>query len=483
MRGSLLRQGLVLVLVPVSIQICFLIVLSGLLKEAEQDIVDEYHSKMVIASAHDLMHRFYEWAVLVKLYRDTKDDSVMEKCQISSASVEKELVSIEKLVAKDPDEKARFLEVSKSTRRLIDAGRRHQVALKQLGNSGATGFEMEESLRQFLIENNRFVQAEELQSAKAPLQKSSSRDAVVNFLYAGCLVIVLMGCIQVVYFSKSTVSRLRTLVDNSRRLANNESLLARVRGNDEIAHLDSVFHEMAAALVAAARHKQELMQMVSHDLKTPLTSVQMSLSALADGTYGELPETAVRQVQITEYNATRLIHLIRDLLDIDRLEAGKLQMNLEEISAADLVEKSVSAVQAYADRKNIVLAHNHTTALMTADLERLIQVIVNLLSNAVKFSPQDSTITISVEESIEWTQISVSDKGRGIPPESLSAIFDRFHQLQKEDANKHQGTGLGLAIAKAIVEAHGGQIGADSVVGEGSTFWFKIPAHQNPKTD
>lgn len=269
-------------------------------------------------------------------------------------------------------------------------------------------------------------------------------------------------------------------MENTQRLSKSKELLKPVGGSDEIAHLDKVFHEMAQSLEEAARHKQELVQMVSHDLKTPLSSVQMSLSSMADGVYGELPTPILKQIQISEFNVTRLIHLIRDLLDIDRLEAGKLDMYFQNVAVYDIINESVSAVQAFAERSKVSLVPVETSTRIDADSDRLVQVLVNLLSNAIKYSPKGGTVTVNAIDKGDSVEIQVIDNGRGIPSQFIDSIFNRFQQVSRSDATQHKGTGLGLAIAKAIVVAHHGEIGVVSREGEGSIFWIRLPVHQQP---
>lgn len=453
--------------------------LADKLREAEHDVLKEQHSKMVILSAQDLIHKFYLSGSLLHLYGQTTDEMILAKFQNSAADIKKELRTMKQMTEADEDATRRVKDVANAASVCIAAMDHYIAAVQQGKPTRSIGPEMEEALRQLIIEINDFVKAQESQSAKAPQDRARSRRAVVNLMYAGSFIFVLVGVALVVLFARGTVSRLDTLVQNTKRLSKNEPLLEPVKGGDEIAHLDGVFHDMANSLMSAAKHKQELMQMVSHDLRTPLSSVQLTLSSLAEGIFGELPEAALERIRMTEYNTTRLMHLIRDLLDIERLEAGKLDMSFQETSVREFIDQSISTVKAYAEHKNITLERDETSAMVFADPDRLVQVIVNLLSNAIKFSKKNSKITISVEEKIDCTEIQVIDQGRGIPPEKLASVFERFQQVHKEDATTHQGSGLGLAISRAIIEAHHGEIGVRSVLDEGCTFWFRIPAgHQ-----
>jgi PAS domain S-box-containing protein len=226
-----------------------------------------------------------------------------------------------------------------------------------------------------------------------------------------------------------------------------------------------------------AQMKKDFVATVSHELRTPLTSIRGSLSLLAGGALGELPDEALEVVQIAERNTLRLIALINDILDLERLEAGKLEIAVRPTAVAAVVERSIEAVRAVADQSGVAIEAPATAGTILADEDRIVQVVVNLLSNAVKFSPRGSTVTVSATpERAGFVEIAVADRGRGIPESHKDLLFQRFQQVETSDARKKGGTGLGLAISKAIVEQHGGTIAVSSRLGEGSTFTVRLPA-------
>jgi len=220
------------------------------------------------------------------------------------------------------------------------------------------------------------------------------------------------------------------------------------------------------------RLKSEFVATVSHELRTPLTSIRGSLGLLAAGVAGELPVQGRELVRLAERNAVRLTALINDILDFERLESGRAEMQLAEVGLQPLFEQSVESVRAFADEQEITLVSLPTGARVLADADRIVQVLVNLLSNAIKFSSSGREIRMWAEEQGSRMRVSVKDQGRGIPATHRQHIFERFAQVEAADK---RGTGLGLAICKAIVEHHGGRIGVESEVGVGSTFWFELP--------
>ncbi|MBX9724564.1 MAG: PAS domain-containing sensor histidine kinase, partial [Candidatus Obscuribacterales bacterium] len=222
--------------------------------------------------------------------------------------------------------------------------------------------------------------------------------------------------------------------------------------------------------------KREFVTTVSHELRTPLTSIRGSLGLLAVGALGPVAEQAMKAVKIAERNALRLVNLINDLLDIEKLEAGKMDMVFENIDTAPIFERSFESVRPFADQFGIKLElKSKENYELCADCDRLVQVVINLLSNACKYSPKDGIVEVSLSEDADMVKVSIKDNGRGIPAELLPRMFERFQQVEAADAKRKGGTGLGLAICKAIVEQHNGTIGVESDYGTGSTFWFKLP--------
>ncbi len=223
------------------------------------------------------------------------------------------------------------------------------------------------------------------------------------------------------------------------------------------------------------RMKDEFISVVSHELRTPLTSIRGSLGLLQSGTLGELPDKGRRMVEIAVSNTDRLVRLINDILDIERIESGRVTMETRRWSTADLAGTSVEAVGSMAREAGVRIETSVQADEVMVDGDRVIQVLTNLLSNAVKFSPRGSVVRLSSKRQDEQVGLTVSDEGRGIPADRLESIFERFQQVDASDARQKGGTGLGLAIARTIVQQHGGEIWAESTEGRGSSFHFTLP--------
>ena len=222
--------------------------------------------------------------------------------------------------------------------------------------------------------------------------------------------------------------------------------------------------------------KEEFVATVSHELRTPLTSIAGSLGLLAGGVAGPLPEKAARLIHIAQANSQRLVRLTNDILDIEKIESGKLRLQLAPLNLREIAERSIEGVQGYARELGVVFAFEGSEAApVRGDADRLIQVVTNLLSNASKFSPAGGVVTVTVTRETRLARLSVVDQGQGIPDAFRARIFSKFAQADGSDSRAKGGTGLGLAIAREIAERHGGRLWFESAEGEGATFHLDLP--------
>lgn len=223
------------------------------------------------------------------------------------------------------------------------------------------------------------------------------------------------------------------------------------------------------------RMKADFVATVTHDLKTPLTSIRLFHQLLAKQNVRELFPNG--EFDASQRSIDRLLQMVDDLLDLERIAARKLQLHLVSINPREAIDEAVETVLPLANNKNVTLTTHVVDTECVADRARIVQVLINLLSNAIKFSNTGESVTITAfVMDGEWLQIEVHDTGRGIPKEFQQSIFDRFKQINPSDQFEKHGTGLGLPICKGIVEQHGGAIGVISELGEGTTFWFRLPA-------
>ncbi len=223
------------------------------------------------------------------------------------------------------------------------------------------------------------------------------------------------------------------------------------------------------------KRRQAFISMVRTELKDPLTQVAGFFNKLNATVGSAVSAKAADTTKLMQQNIERLIVLLNDLFDMDKLESGKVEIEPAQEKLAVIFERSVNAVSVFAQQHEIHVQVNACTAEVYVDANRIVQVLVNLLSNAIKFSPPGSVVTVATRQSPAYLEIGVIDHGRGIPKAHLDSVFIAYRQVEAGDASKKGGTGLGLAICKAIMKAHGGEIGVNSEEGKGSVFWLKIP--------
>lgn len=227
--------------------------------------------------------------------------------------------------------------------------------------------------------------------------------------------------------------------------------------------------------------KNDFVSTVSHELRTPLTSISGALGLIVGGALGSAPPTMQQMLEIAYRNSLRLGHLINDLLDMEKIAAGKMSFELREHSLGDLLEESLASNQALCEQHGVCCTLEHPTdVLVWVDGLRLQQVLGNFLSNAVKFTPEGGEIRLHSSLHGTKVRISVTDQGPGIPEAFRSRVFEKFAQADASDSRQKSGTGLGLAITKELIERMGGTVGFDCVPGQGTTFWCELPIQIPP---
>ncbi len=243
-----------------------------------------------------------------------------------------------------------------------------------------------------------------------------------------------------------------------------------INSMDELKHLDQA--------------KSEFLSIASHELRTPMTSIKGSLSLVAAGIMGKIDEQPLQLIRIAEIETDRLIRLINDLLDLAKIEAQRLPLVNEWRVWEETLKTSSAGLVGFAHAADVQIKYEAAPGIeVFMDRDRVQQVLTNLISNAIKFSPKGSTVRLVTGRSKEGhLLVNVCDEGPGISPDDQDLIFQKFRQGSNPENPVVKGTGLGLAIAKALVEEHGGDIGVESVLGQGSTFWFTLPKWRNERT-
>ena len=300
------------------------------------------------------------------------------------------------------------------------------------------------------------------------------------------LLLILLGAL---YLNRAVAEPVRSAADAAARVAGGDfSDRLREDGPGEVGQLERTFNTMAASLertladleernrtlVESEQTKSELVSNVSHELRTPLASVLGFSSLMLERDLA--PEEMRRYLEVIRAEARRLAELLNDLLDIQRIEQGTIELRLEEVELNDLLAAQVTLYSAQSENHELRLDPSDDSLVVYADRDRLAQVIGNLLSNAIKYSPEGGDVDVSASLVGDEAWVWVRDEGLGIPADHQQRIFTKFFRGDVGRERGISGTGLGLVLARQIIEAHGGQIGFDSDEGEGSTFWLQMPA-------
>lgn len=481
---TVFQKGLLLVLVPLVFECFFVSTLIGLRHQAEVEERALQASKHISETAsflHDRLIAIGQRMLFITVTGKSQSETLDEQIE----KTRKALDEFQELVKDSPTQRKNAARLREAGYDLIDLMENlredaRSGGMQQALQQGGYRTELTEEMREFNVAITAVVAEEQKhQNPAAGIQARRVADLAIPI---GILLQISLAILLLLFFSREISARLQVIIANSGRLARAEALLPDLTGADEIAVVDRNFHAMANALAEAKRKerelerlRQEFVAMVSHDLRTPLTSVQLFLASLGEGVYGEVSDKIKSRADISEKSLERLIVLVNSLLDLEKLEAGKMQIDRAPCDMGKIIAQAVNAVESFAASHQVTVKVEGAPMEIKGDEHRLVQVVVNLLSNAIKFSPEGGCVTVAGLVKEQSCQVTISDQGRGVPLAYQQTIFDRFQQVAKEDETDKGGTGLGLPICKAIVEAHDGQIGVDSDGKSGSTFWFTIP--------
>ncbi len=479
---KLAHQGLVLISIPLIFELVFVWTLTTLQRQTEQEAFQANRSKEVTAEVDLLYALFYQGAaanVAASLRNGGLETLEFDRI---AREIDKHLRDLRALVADDPARSGAIGKLTALADESLELLLLARDAIKDKNIQGLDVTKTQHTIEALMQELRQLTASEKETQRLAPVREAHYRRLVQLCIAGGCVVSIVMALALVLLFNKITARRVAVLLENTDRLALGQGLPPAMSGGGELVQLDHVFHDMAGALERSAAKEKEIEQikkqfvaMLAHDLRTPLTSLQLLLSMLADGMYGQLPERAGGELGKAESELVRLVGIINDLLAIEKMESGSFDLVPERFVIDKVVQSSVNALAALAHDTGIELVVATEPVLVEADERRLVQVLVNLMSNAIKYSSRGSKVEITAHGEGAWCRLSVRDYGKGIPEKFREVIFERYKQVEAEDAAVKGGTGLGLPICKEIVEKHNGQIGVDSQLGQGSTFWFRIP--------
>jgi len=359
--------------------------------------------------------------------------------------------------------------LEKNSESFADIDKIHQL----IGNTRSLRVSLTRT-KKILVEVKTLLRAEHKMMDDALAADQKERQLVKSLLVTGYVLQFVLTLGLLTMLVSNITNRLNVLVRNANSLPAGVQLQESVKGSDEIAYLDSVLHEASNSLIEAAQNRQSIMNMIAHDIRSPLMSSSLLLEKLGE-------ETKAAGVGVTTAGRLKNVFvqlslLVEDLLTIDRLESGALELDFEMCEMKALVDAALEMVRPQAEKRRIELVNEMPVAEAVADRGRMLQVLNNLISNAIKYSPENSKVEIKGDVSPGRVTVYVSDHGKGISKKDLPHVFEKF--FQATGTSSEQGFGLGLAICKLIVSSHGGTLGADSSAGDGSTFWFSLPVDE-----
>ncbi len=297
-----------------------------------------------------------------------------------------------------------------------------------------------------------------------------------GFILVAVIVALSIIGITLVMLHRSTLNRLQILINNIRNFSRGEKMEV-VSGEDELAELDRAFREMSEEKNRLDDIRKAMRSMVNHDIRSPLTAINLRLDLMLSKYEKKLDPEVLLQIKRVYSEAQRLMRLSSTLLDVEKLEDGKVELEKQIVSAESIVLISETSIEAMAEHKSISINNEVSKDFfILCDFDRTVQVFVNFLSNALKYSPVNSIVDIKAEQTSRGTvRFSILDQGPGVPEHIAGRLFSKFQQLRQPLEIKQEGSGLGLYICKMLVEAQDGSVGYTPRQEGGSCFWFEIP--------
>ncbi|MBY0552668.1 MAG: HAMP domain-containing histidine kinase [Candidatus Obscuribacterales bacterium] len=479
-----LQKGFLLISVPVIAELLFVGMLLTVFRDSEEQTWRELRYRAETTQLAEMNTLFDKCVGVLLVYGVSRDPTFLKQYHALYQLLQEKMDRLgamlsEKLDSRDSSRMERFNKLRKTIEGQMLSFESRAIHPPNLAHEEQLAAVNEGRLQnEKLLDETRDLFTDKSISG-VPIAESltKKRATLFGFIAFGVITNLLIAFVVLYIFAREFASRVDTLVDNARRLPRNEPLNERIKGSDELCLLDSVFHDMARELKENSERREQLMAMVSHDLRTPLLAANLSITLLQEGAGGPLEAEAVTLIDRCGRTVGRLIGLVNDILDLEKLRAGKMKIELGTYEISVPVQEAVAEVQALAKEKNISFAVNCAGSVVV-DRNRIMQVLVNLLSNAIKFSESGSTIKVSTVElhDEEMIRVQIDDQGPGVPDDHKATIFLPYEQCPAGLRAKVKGTGLGLPICKFLIDLHRGTIGIEDAPVSGSRFWFTVPA-------
>lgn len=476
LRLGVVPKALALLLAPFVLNAILIALLSQAIDRSDKLMNSRLNESTVLQQTNNMLVHLAEVLSSGIAYAALHKASDLEKANYHLGQMTADVETIRALPNQDAND-----EMIQSMAGLVDKG---IVLTKTVSQN--TQFGVNDNFEQFKVLNKykdditlRHDKLLQLMSEKERLLDTISRQEeeagqrLLFLVQISFALNVLFAILMAASFFKGITSRLTALIDNARKLPLNLPITPCVGGDDELTDLDATLNEASKELIETLEYRKTIMNMMAHDLRSPLSSCRISLDLLSTSLTGKLSTAGASGIGRISNSLERLIRLINDLLLMDKLEEGMLELKLSPENIKVVTAEAIDAVAALAKKKQITLVNEVARNYAVFDRDRILQVLVNFLSNAIKFSPENSSIEVQTSTLHNKLKVTVCDHGLGLSQAERRRLFQKFYQ--SKDGKEAGGTGLGLAICKLIVDSHGGSIGVDSAPGEGSKFWFSIP--------
>jgi len=476
-RWRIWQKGLVMICVPLASELIFVSLLFLMLLQAQEEIRVEQHTRDLIKETSDLLSAYVNAVTGAVAYRVTRTEADEKLFADSIDGIGRTLNSIDYLTKDDPSEQKQMAEIvhkMNSTlndcrqimKRTTPDGLAGLVDLqKTVTKLGTKGNHSVESIDQFLL-------AQEDIERGGPEVRGRARERIQFVVMAGIALNVFITIFLALYFSTEISGRIKTLIENSLRFPASKPLLPMLQGSDELSDFDHTFRATVVRIKEAESFKNQLVGVISHELRTPLTSISAIISLVLAAGKEELEPSVIERLEKVDSNVSEVMSLVNDLLDIERMEAGKFPLRYQTVKVSLLLESSVKPASKAAEDKQIMLVIQSYEGNLEIDTDQMSKALTKMILHCLEHSNSSGTIKLEAHERNETVLITLSsDRLPSENPSEQMQMFDKLRSL-KYSTEARFSDKLGLALCRAIVTQHGGSVGVDA---ENNGYWIKLP--------
>ncbi len=482
---KLFQKGVLLIAIPIVGQFAFVLFLIGAHRSSEELAWKDMHFRTQTQELMAISILTYKAIGGLSIYGMGNETGSLRAFDQQYEQLQRKVEMLSLMDRANPSETTK--KAKSILKRVLSSmyAARQAVSLKTAGSGPSLILvvsELRKEIEELLTILEKLITERVGESLTDTQQLERSRWIFLVSIVSGFSINMLVAAVLLLVYARDFAKRFNIVVDNTRRVPEGLPLNQRIDGHDEIADLDRTFHEMNESLKAAEARKQQLMSMVSHDIRGPLTSVQITLEILLNRSVTQVSDQVHKRLNDMDKLVQRLSRMVNDVLDFDKLKVGKLDLTLDMVSIRDVIDECINELLPLLTKQDIGIDVSGGDHRVIADRERLPQVLVNLIANAAKFTPRGARImiyTVPLAESgngeDEMLKIAIRDEGPGVSEKYRETIFLPFEQVPDDKRPKAGSSGLGLPICKMLVELHGGKIGVDVPSSGGSIFWFTLP--------